>query len=655
MVGPTGGVVRTLVADPIHPSTVYAGGDLGLFKSNDDGESWVAIQPAQIGTAIRSLAVDAADPRWIYAGTAHYGLYVSADGGLTWRGDPEDQSTIRTVTIGPTGTVYVGSDSFLLISGDHGETWSGANIGFDAFVEAVATDPRDPGIVYVAYGGAGLFRTTNGGQTWLASGGLDPAGYVYDVKVDSGDPTVIYAEIVDGEGQQQLLQSPDRGEHWRDILPGALLMAIDTLHSTTLYALRGQDLVVSFDRGQSWTTRSTTGRPSGTVFEILSDRAIPGRLFLATSDGIFVSSAGSPWTSSNTGLSNFWLQTVALSPTDSSVVYVGTPYWNGNGVYRSTDRGRTWSKAAIDVSVASMAIDPLDGTVLYIGSDDGKFLKTADGGQNWSVYALADGLTAITLLAVDPVVPANVYAGDLDGRLLKSSDGGATWETLLTLIGPPHALTIDPRTSTTLYLDPGDPDPIGISLDGGQTWDLLQPGVAGTIVVDPVDSSTLYRFGRSGLFKTTTMGAAWQRIPFPEAAGRVTSLVVDPRAPSRLYAGTEHAGVLTSRNGGATWIALDDGFDASLAVQQVLLDLFRPRTLYASTGRGLYRFDGSGADETVGDCNGDGRVNIDELMTAVRIALAPSELPLCVAADADGSNTVTIEELVTAVENALNA
>jgi len=84
--GPEGGKVRALVADPMDPSTLYAGTDLGgVFKSSDGGASWSAVSSGWApGATVFALAVDPMTSGTVYAGTDRDGIFKSIDGGQTW-------------------------------------------------------------------------------------------------------------------------------------------------------------------------------------------------------------------------------------------------------------------------------------------------------------------------------------------------------------------------------------------------------------------------------------------------------------------------------------------------------------------------------------------------------------------------------------------
>jgi photosystem II stability/assembly factor-like uncharacterized protein len=155
--GPKGGPVTALAIDPQNPGTVYAVTDAGLFKSADEGADWSAVNPGP-PCCILALVIHPQDPNTLYAVTRLDGRVLkSTDGGTNWSpmnsGLPVDD---------------------------------GGNYG----VTSLAIDPQNPTTVYTgsALIGGGVFKTTNGGESWIpASSGL-PDGGVMALAIDPQNP-----------------------------------------------------------------------------------------------------------------------------------------------------------------------------------------------------------------------------------------------------------------------------------------------------------------------------------------------------------------------------------------------------------------------------------------------------------------------------------
>lgn len=144
--------------NPFIPTTVYAGTDDGLFKSTNDGEKWINIDPpATIYTKVEALAIDPVTPSILYAGRkssfAKGGLYKSIDGGENWN------------TTGLT----------------------------EAFINALVIDPAAPATLYAATSNHGIFKSTDGGGNWTAVNTGLKVSDVWDIVIDPATPAILYA------------------------------------------------------------------------------------------------------------------------------------------------------------------------------------------------------------------------------------------------------------------------------------------------------------------------------------------------------------------------------------------------------------------------------------------------------------------------------
>jgi photosystem II stability/assembly factor-like uncharacterized protein len=119
--------VNTIVVDPLHPHTVYAGTTKGLFKSDNEGDTWSRIGRALTDQYISGLLIDPIRPAVLYVG-GRSGIHKSPDGGQTWRSVNQGLQTLN--------------------------------------IRSLAMSPRDPTTLYAGTNGSGLYRSTNGGETW---------------------------------------------------------------------------------------------------------------------------------------------------------------------------------------------------------------------------------------------------------------------------------------------------------------------------------------------------------------------------------------------------------------------------------------------------------------------------------------------------------
>jgi photosystem II stability/assembly factor-like uncharacterized protein len=209
---------------------------------------------------------------------------------------------------------------------------------------------------------------------------------------------------------------------------------------------------------------------------------------------------GATWTPVNTGLpaSSFGITALTVDPQVPSTLYALTTWGT---IFKSADGAVTWSPVTGVAAVNWLVLDPKHSSTLYAATSHG-ILKSADGGASWisANTGLGDGNLFISMLAIDPVNPSTVYAL-MATRLQKTTNGGESWSVVYTVGSQnfPGWLTVDPATPSTLYITFSNGGSISKSMDGGESWAQIKPGVAQTgfassaiqLAIDPEDSSIL--------------------------------------------------------------------------------------------------------------------------------------------------------------------
>jgi photosystem II stability/assembly factor-like uncharacterized protein len=211
---------RWVSAFAISGQTAYAGSaaGLGVYGSTDGGRSWRSLGPRGMFAYVSALAIDPSDPAVVYAGVQwgpNRGVYKSSDGGASWsRVTGTLAMDVTAVAVDPLdpATVYVASNGEgLYKSTDAGATWQRDDTGLQwrlkargsrkwitatMPVTALAVDPADPAVVYVA-AQRGVYRSSDAGASWHAfNAGLGDA----DVRTLAFDPAgrTLYAGTGDG-------------------------------------------------------------------------------------------------------------------------------------------------------------------------------------------------------------------------------------------------------------------------------------------------------------------------------------------------------------------------------------------------------------------------------------------------------------------------
>ncbi len=284
---------------------------------------------------------------------------------------------------------------------------------------------------------------------------------------------------------------------------------------------------------------------------------------------------------------------VAVSRSDPKVVYVGTGEANirgnvigGNGVYKSTDAGKTWKAIGLKESgaVGRIIVDPTDPNTVFVAAlghifgpnPERGIFKSTDGGATWKKVLFVDDKTGGADVAFDPSNPKVMYAGmwqayrkpwimesgGAGSGLYKSTDGGETW-TRLSGGGLPEGIlgrinvapTSDPKRVYAM-IEAGKGG-LYRSDDGGQTWALIndkndyrqRAWYFNTVFSDPKSPDVVYVLN-TGLYKSTDAGKTFKALR--PRHGDNHELWIDPTDPKHMINGND-GGANISLDGGDTW------------------------------------------------------------------------------------------------------
>jgi len=705
--GPESGSIISLALD-MQTGALYAGTASvsttggGVFISTDRGLSWHLRNIGLPDAPVSQVTIDSQTSSTVYVVAGGH-LFESTDAGGTWSkpGFPVDGLPevfiVQVIALDPLtpATIYAGTQVGVFKSIDGGVHWTDTNLPGFPSVAALAIDPLTPTTLYVATNeqGAGVFKSTDGGGTWRVSnlGLADTA--ITSLAIDPRTTTTLYAG---NEGYLGgVFKSTDGGTNWiasSDGLgftgPGyALPVAVVTIDPMTpciLYAGTrfGEpgSVFKSTNGGMSWSA-SNTGLPPNKVSALLIDPHLPSQLYAGTSfptgvvdgprNGVFLSAdSGASWTALSSGLTAAQVNAVTIDAHVSSTLYAGTQ----DGVFKTTDSGSSWAamsnglpyvfdegQRSLVPTVMALVSDPLDPNTLYAGTLQRAFMST-DGAASWN----ADGLpnVSVTILAIDPLTPSTIYAGGAED-LYKSTDRGTTWvPTFHSEVGL-TSMVIDPKVPATLYLSAmhitSPPGGVFKSIDGGMHWNLS--GLVGdevqALAIDPQTPSTLYAAGILGVSKSVDAGVTWHDFHsgLPDFnMAPLSALAIDPQTPTTIYAGTgghvhtmTGAGVFESLDGGETWNAINTGL-SDLRINTLAVDPVAPSTVYAGTvGGGVFAIEAPVA--CLGDCNHDGVLTNEDLLTMMNIALGNLDASSCMGAASAPAGAVTVVQILRAVTN----
>ena len=551
------GAFVTIHFDPTQANVVYATSDVaGIFRSSDGGVTWEMRSLGLGNYEVSSFAIDPFDAQTLYAGVGAFansnkaGIYVSRDAGLNW------QQFKNSAT-------------------------NGIDFRVQRTINAIAPDPQQQGVLVTGSRSKGIWRSTNGGNTWsqvlappttdalpffsnAGAGIVDPEAGSYPapvmvVRFDPVTPHLVYAALY-GAGVFKSTQGGVAGS-WQPVNSGLPLSP--TLH----------DLVIA---------------PNGTLY------AAAGQA------GVFKSTnGGSSWQAVNGNLpfNDFHVLGLAVHPTDSNTVYLAQERTADatvlhEAIWRTTNGGASWSEVGGNVETDPVnsppdawwfypsqswrvAVDPHNPQRLFYLL--GGIYRSEDSGANWRNNIKGAQDTCVTDLAVDTDHPAGqpdtLYATHLDAGLLSSTDNGATWRMVVPttvdqrddLAGHYWRIVITKSGGVKRFYTVVSPwarnhAQILRSTDG-VNWQAIftQATPSGnrglgqaTLAADPTQPGVLY-FAHDGgtIFKSTNHGDTWQATASQPEATAFNDLLVD--GAGRLFVATFWQGLWRSTNGGASW------------------------------------------------------------------------------------------------------
>jgi len=299
--GRLAGQATALAVDPGKPVVVYAGTPLGLYRSIDGGrtwsEAWRRVYPTGNSESVVLVAVNPQDPQTVYIGTEYEGILKSIDGGRRWEAANRGlgRLSVRQLAINPThpATMYAATgDPYgdgVFKTTDGGRTWVRSGLAH-YFVDAVAVDPRTPDTVYAAYWDP-MFandpeevfaRSTDGGRSWRYPKPGVSTAYISSFAIDRRGTASIYAATRRG-----ILRSTNGGRNWRLAgPPGVSAIEIDPLKANTVYAAsQSRGLFRSVNGGRTW-SRYGHGLKARMIYSL----AISSRshlLYVGTDAGVY--------------------------------------------------------------------------------------------------------------------------------------------------------------------------------------------------------------------------------------------------------------------------------------------------------------------------------------------------------------------------------
>ncbi len=658
--------VSSLTFDPKNPNIIYAGtGEgffaynsirgAGIFKTTDAGATWQQIASTNNNDNfyyVNKIIISPNDSQRIYAATNN-GVWRSLNDGASWvqslNGDDYPGGCLDMVVRSEQTTDYIFASCGTFYQGMVFRNTDAANTNNWQLVLAeqgmgrtsLALAPSNPNVIYAAatsiaegdfiYGLHAIYRSSSSGASgsWVK-------------QVQNNDPqklnTLIFsnpllASLRDcGFVGQNLIDS----QGWYDNT-----IAIDPKDENRVW-IGGIDLFRSDDGGKNWGIASYwwAGRGASPyahanhhliAFHPNYDGVTNKQMYVTNDGGIYRTDDARAEVAIGDG--------VTCNPDTTKMVwrslnnnynvtqfYHGTVYPDGKTYFggtqnsgtirgKDTNTGATW-ETLLDGEGGFAAVDPTNPDILFASYPGGRFRKSTDGGETFSrsMFGLKDSqFFYIAPLALDPSDPQHLWTGG--SYLWRTDKGAANWKRVSKQAGiRVTAIAVAPSDSNYVLAGGLGPGILytdnGLSTDNNTLWQTAYPreGFVSGLAFDPSNPKIAYAtystFGGAHVWKTIDGGATWASIDgtgigaVPDIP--VNTIVVDPSNTQRLFIGTD-MGVFVSTNNGASWSVENANF-ANVPVETLVINTFNGiNTLYAFThGRGAWRLPlGSGCSATL--------------------------------------------------------
>ncbi|WP_374352622.1 hypothetical protein, partial [Chitinimonas sp.] len=484
--------VRSLISDG--NGTLYLGTiHDGVYQSSDAGNSWTAINEglSNAGLRIKSLLLD--DNGQLYAATNGGGVFKRKPGGAAWTAANSglDALPVTALLADSAGNVYAGGYGGVFKSDTAGTSWKPMSMGLPGMALSVnALQMDQQGMLYAGTQN-GLYKSTNGAETWQNWFGFK----------GSQDEWPILSLMVDDNGA---IYAGDVGWGW-----------FDGDYWRLGYGIAKYSKGKFFEYGSGlFPVWNASLNDTPVVYSLLADRS--GNLYAGTNLGLFKSSQGMAWAPANIGLPGdddnynrlpgkpvrYNLFINALAADGRGNLFAGVWDYSSLGIYKSSNGGATWTatnKGFPDVSASALLAT--NSGILFAGTYQGVY-QSDNSGATW--FALNTGLSGTAL-------HVHALAIDSNGILYIGTDSGVyqrkaptPWASALSSSGPLA------RQNLELSLTPasGDSGRAGCvfmaAVIDGAVYLLGEQGAAPFNASQPL----VYRQGPLGKMQTTLLGNA---------------------------------------------------------------------------------------------------------------------------------------------------
>jgi len=671
--GPPGGLGYDIRYNFDNPDMWYVtDNNAGVHISMDNGLTW---QPANAGIPpqsgptgdaipIFSLTVDPNNPQIVWVGTNPTGhIYKSTDGGWTWERKDNGVTveyagglTFRGFTVHPYNSdiVYAmgetsdpvigfavwgpGTGGVVYKTEDGGDNWENIWDGGipSSLARYMCIDPRDTQVLYVStgifdrgavgepsnpliaedpFGGLGILKSTDGGDTWDfldEDNGLNML-YIGSLFMHPENPDILLAaagHIVPGTAADHMTdvgyspagvyRTSNGGDTWTQVLTPPLerigecftSVEIHPVFPNVAYAGSATAIYRSKDAGITWAKVSTgeddwgpPGITAGWPIDLQCDPRDTNRIFANNyNGGNFLSEDGGvTWHNASTGYTGAQMRRVDVDPLNPARAYAA----GRSGLWRTDNGGGLWEGifyppegdgSIPGIEWLAIAADPHKPE--HILASLNVIMESSDGGNSWEVRK--------TMQEIDDEIPGDTTDISVTAFMFSSSDSNIVYANLCA-----EGLCLGHERAEFIWQQ--ESGGVLISEDGGTTWERskdenIQYKSVLDIAVDPTNANTAYAATYGGIYRTNNLGENWELLTGLPDNTLVRTVAVNPNNPLHILTGLEGLGIYVSRDGGETWQIGYAGLESNGSLHDIVFDPIDSDIVYTSDYySGIYR------------------------------------------------------------------
>lgn len=566
-------------------------------KSTKRNNTWQFAGPINVGGRVTDIEMFPDDLNTIFVGTASGGIFKSTDQGESWLPIFDEAASLsigdmaiagdKTIFVG-TGEANAGGGSLaydgvgVYKSTDEGNNWEWKGLADVGSIGKVVVNPNNANEVYVAAMGhlfennseRGVYRSKDGGDNWEQVLFVSDITGAIDLAIDPTNPEILYAAMWErirrpnnrqyGGATSGIYKSTDGGDTWIVLNSGLPI-------SPTQKGRIGIAVAPS--------------RPN-TIMAIYANR-------LGSLEGIYKSTnGGANWNQvGDIGSVSFmwWFGKIVIDPLDANTVFAPAL-----DLYRSRTGGDSFFNVSNNMHVDQHAlfIHPMNTDFAVAGNDGGVYISI-NGGSQWTKKNTLP-ITQFYTCEIDYSAPNQLYGGTQDNATIRTRTGNLDdWTTLFG--GDGFRVLVDPQDNQFIYGE-WQRGNLLRSTNGGASFQNALNGIDNTdrnnwntpVAMDFNEPANLY-YGTQRVYKSTNRAENWTAIS-PDLSngnqsqsltfGTLTTIDVSILNGAIIYAGTDDGNVWNTLDGGENWTKLSDNLP-NRWVTDVAADPVNPATAYA--------------------------------------------------------------------------